>query len=71
MQELGKFNFNKCQTKWIRKINFNINNKLAFINSFQFLYSSLGSLFKTLGKDGFKYLSQEFDSKVLKLRIVF
>ena len=32
MQELGKSNFNKCQIKWIGKINFNINNKLAFIS---------------------------------------
>ena len=39
---------------------FNINSKLIFIDSFQFLSSSLESLVKNLGKDDFKYLSQEF-----------
>ena len=34
---------------------------------YRFLSSSLDSLFKNLGKDEFKYLSQEFDSKVLDL----
>ena len=48
-------------------ISFNINNKLTFINIFQFLNSSLYSLVKNLCKDDFKYLSQEFDRKVLDL----
>ena len=39
---------------------FNINSKLIFIDSFQFLSSSLESLVKNLGEDDFKYLSQEF-----------
>ena len=47
--------------------NFTINNKLSFIGSFQFLSSSLDSLVKNLSKDDFKYLSQEFDNKVLDL----
>ena len=38
---------------------------LSFIDSFQFLSSSLDSLFKNLNKDDFKYLSQEFDNNVL------
>ena len=38
---------------------FIINNKLRFINSFQFLSSSLDSLVKNLNKDDFKYLNQE------------
>ena len=42
-------------------MSFTINNKLSFIGSFQFLSSPLGSLVKNLNKDGFKYLSQEFD----------
>ena len=46
---------------------FTINNKLSFIDSFQSLSSSLDSLVKNLNKDGFKYLSQEFDDKVLDL----
>ena len=37
---------------------FTINNKLRFIDSFQFLSSSLNSLVKNLGKDDFKCLSQ-------------
>ena len=45
----------------------NINNKLVFIDSVQFFSSSLDSLVKDLGKDSFKYLSQEFDSDILDL----
>ena len=37
---------------------FNINNKLAFVNNFQFLSSSLDNLVKTLSKDDFNYLSK-------------
>ena len=37
-----------------------INNKLIFIDSFQFLSSSLDSLVKNLNKDYFTYLSQEY-----------
>ena len=48
-------------------MSFSINNKLSFIDSFQFLSSSLDSLVKNLGKDDFKYLSQEFDNNVLDL----
>ena len=48
-------------------MNFSINNKLSFIDSFQFLSSSLDSLVKHLSKDDFKYLSQEFDSNILDL----
>ena len=48
-------------------MSFNFNNKLIFIDSFQFLNSSLHSLIKNLGEDYFNYLSQEFDSKILCL----
>ena len=41
-------------------MSFSNNNKLRFIDSFQFLSSSLDSLVKNLAKDDFKYLSQEF-----------
>ena len=47
-------------------MSFNINNKLIFIESFQFLSSSLESLVKKLCKDD-KYLSQNFDSKLIYL----
>ena len=46
---------------------FSIKNKFSFIDSFQFLSSPLDSLVKILGKDDFKYLSQEFDNNVLDL----
>ena len=40
---------------------------MSFIGSFQFLGFSLNSLVKNLGKDDFKYLSQEFNSNILDL----
>ena len=43
-------------------MSFNINNKLTFIDSFHFLSTSLDSLVKNLGRNDFKYLSQEFDN---------
>ena len=48
-------------------MNFNINNKLIFIDSTQLLNFLLDSLVKNSGKHDFKYLSQEFDSKLLDL----
>ena len=55
MQELGKFNvISKRSEKYL---SFSINNKLSFIDSFQFLSSSLDSLVKNLAKDEFNYLS--------------
>ena len=48
-------------------MSFGINNNLSFIDSFQFLSSSLDSLVINLGKDDFKNLSQEFDNNVLDL----
>ena len=46
-------------------MSFTINKNLNFIDSFQFLSSSLDSLVKYLSKDDLKYLSQEFDNNVL------
>ena len=69
MQELGKFNLktNVIPNGLEKYMNFGINNKLSFINSFLFLSSSLDSLVKNFGKDDFKYFSQEFDNNVLDL----
>ena len=66
MQELGKFSFkiNVIPNGFKKYLSFNSNNNLVFIDSFQFLSSSLDSLVTNLGKDDFKYLSQEFDSIV-------
>ena len=46
---------------------FNISNNLMFIDNFPFCSSSLESLVENLSKNDFKYLHQEFDSKVLYL----
>ena len=69
MQELGKFNLktNVIPNGLEKYINFSINNKLIFIDSFQFLSSSLDSLVENLNKEDFKYLSQEFDKFKLDL----
>ena len=69
MQEIAKFNLkiNVILNGLEKYMSFTINNKLSFIDSFQFLSSSLGSLVKKLSKDDFKYLGQEFDNNVLDL----
>ena len=69
MQELGKFypKINVTPNVLENHMSFTINNKLSFIDSFQFLGPSLNSLAKNLGKDDFKYLSQEFGNNVLDL----
>ena len=46
-------------------MSFNIDNKLISIDFFQFLIFSLDILVKNLSKNSFKYLSEEFNSKVL------
>ena len=60
MQELAKFNpkINVMPSGLEKHISFTINNKLSFIDNFQFLSSSLDSLVKNSSKDDFKYLSQ-------------
>ena len=59
-QEQGKFSFkiNIIPNVLEKYMTFSINNKLSFIENFQFLSSSLDSLVKNLNKDDFKYLSQ-------------
>ena len=48
-------------------MSYSINNKLRFIDTFQYLNSLLDSLVKNLAKNDFKYLSQDFDCNVLDL----
>ena len=70
MQELGKFNLkiNVIPNELEKYTSFSsINNKLSFIDSFQFLSFSLYSLVKNLNEDDFKYLSLEFNNNVLDL----
>ena len=69
MQELGTFNLkiNVIPNGFEKYMSFSSNNKLSFIDSFQFLNSKLDSLLQNLVKNDFKYLSQEFDNKILDL----
>ena len=69
MQELGKINLkiSVIPNGLEKYMSFTLNNKLSFIDSFQFIISSLHSLVKNLNRDDFKYLSQEFDNNVLDL----
>ena len=71
MKELGKFNLkiNVIPNGLETYMSFSINNKLIFIDSFQFLSSSLDSLAKNLAKDNCKYLSQEFDNNTARKTI--
>ena len=52
-QELGKFNLkiNVMSNGLEKHLSFNMNNKLSFIDSFQFSSCSLDSLVKNLNKD--------------------
>ena len=69
MQELGNFKLKiSVIPNGVKKcMSFTISDKLSFIDSFQFISPSWDSLVKTLNKDNFKYLSQEFDNNVLDL----
>ena len=53
MQKLGKFNLkrNVIPNGLEKYMTFTVNNKLSFIDSFQFLSSSLDSLVKSLSKE--------------------
>ena len=69
MKELDRFNLkiNFVPYGLENYISVTINNKLSFIDSLQFLSSSLDSLIKNLSKNDFKYLTQEFNNNVLDL----
>ena len=69
MQGLSKFNLkiNIIPNGLGNYTSFRINNKLSFIDGFQFLTSSLDNLVKNLNKDDFKYLIQKFYNNVLDL----
>ena len=72
VQKLWKFNFEiNVKTEGLEKyMSFSLDNKLVFIDSFQFLSSSLDSLVKNSGENGFKHLSQVFDSEVVDIVLV-
>ena len=48
-------------------MSFSINNKLIFIDSFQFSTFLLDSFVKNVGKGTFRCFGQEFDSKLVDL----
>ena len=60
MQRLEKFNLkiSVIPNELEKYMSFTIDNKLSFIDTFQFRGSLLDSLVKNLNKDDFKYLSQ-------------
>ena len=66
MQELCKFSLkiNVIPNGLGKHMSFTINNKLSFIDSFQFLSSSLDNFVKKINKDHFKYLNQELVNNV-------
>ena len=69
MQELNWFNLkiNIIPNGLENYMSFNINNELIFIDSLQFLSSSIYSLVKNVSKNDFMYSSQEFDNNVLDI----
>ena len=69
MQEIGKFDVkvNVIPNRLEKYMAFTINNNLVFIDSMQFMNSSLDSLVKNFSDNDFKYLSQEFSDYLLKL----
>ena len=69
MLELAKVDFkiNVISNELEKYMSFSINNKLVFIDSFQFLRSSLDSLVNNFEKYDFQYLSQESDGELLDL----
>ena len=69
MKELAKFNFkiNAIPNELEKYMSFNINDKLVFIDSFQFLSFSSDILVKNLDKNYFKCFNQEFYTNLFNL----
>ena len=68
-QDIGKFDVKiiVVPNELEKYMAFTIKKTLAFIDSMQFMDSSLGALVKTLSDNDFKYISQEFTGEQLKL----
>ena len=69
IEEISKFNVkvNVIPNGLEKCMAFTINGNLVFIDSMQFMNSSLDSLVKNLSDNDFKYLSEEFSGEFLKL----
>ena len=68
-KELNKFNvkISVIPNGLEKHTAFTINKNLAFIDGMQFMNCSLNKLVKNLNDKDFKYLSEEFNGKQLKL----
>ena len=69
MQEISKFNVkvSVVPNGLEKDMTFTINKNLIFIDSMQFMNSSLDALVRNLSDNDFEYLSQEFRGDMLKL----
>ena len=69
MKEIGKFEVKiKVIPNGLEKyMTFTFNKNLIFIDSMQFMNSSLDALVKNLSNNDFKHLSQEFSGNLLEL----
>ena len=69
IKEISNFNVNidVIPNALEKYMAFTINRNLVFIDSMQFMNSSLGSLVKNLSNNDFKYLSEEFKGKYLEV----
>ena len=69
IKEISKFNvkISIIPNRLEKYMTFTINRNLVFIDSMQFMNSSLDSLVKSLSDNDFKYLSDEFSGEFLKL----
>ena len=71
MNEIGKFNVKVAVIPNVleKYMNFTVNKTLVFVDSKQFVDSSLEKLVKNLSDDDFKHLAQELGSENLKLLV--
>ena len=69
MQEIGKFkqDINVIPNNMEKYMAFMLGRHLVFLDSFQFMSSSLDSLASNLPEDAFKYTSEEFKDEKLRL----
>ena len=69
-KELSRFNnlkINVIPNKLEKYMAFTVNENLVFIDSMQFMNSTLDKLVKNLNDKDFKYLSEEFSGEKLKI----
>ena len=77
MQEIGKFNWkiNVIPNNMERYMSFMLGDHLVFLDSFQFMSSSLEKLVSNLPEDAFRYTSKEFSNadelKLMKQKGVY